>query len=131
MLKIQNNSRKQGDVGLGAAISYFTCKGITVCIPLTDNQDYDLVIDEKGLKKVQVKTTYCKAPSGYYIASLKTCGGNKTGQKIKKFDNEKVDYLFVLCEDNNCYLIPSENIKSKSAITLNKNCLKFLVVKSC
>ncbi len=40
------NSKKQGDIGLGAAIAYFTFKGFTVSIPLTDSQDYDLVVDD-------------------------------------------------------------------------------------
>ena len=50
----QKNSRKQGDVGLGRAIAYFTSEGFTVCLPLTDNQDYDLVVEkENGLKKIE------------------------------------------------------------------------------
>jgi hypothetical protein len=58
----QKNSKKQGDVGMGVAIGYFAARGITVCIPLTDSQDYDLVIDlDDVLKKVQVKTTTSKA----------------------------------------------------------------------
>ena len=44
MLK-QKNTRKQGDVGVGAAIAYFTEQGYMVAVPLTDNQDYDLVIE--------------------------------------------------------------------------------------
>jgi len=127
MLKEQKNSRKQGDVGLGAAIAYFTLKGITVCIPLTDNQDYDLVIDLNGLKKIQIKTTYAKAPSGYYIVTLKTCGGNRSRSSIKSFEKDKVDYVFVLTEDGSCYLIPSSEIETISTMTLNNNCSKFLL----
>lgn len=44
----QVNSKKQGDVGLGTDISFFTQRGWTVSIPLTDSQDYDLVVDEGG-----------------------------------------------------------------------------------
>ena len=39
------NSKKQGDAGLGIAIEYFTTKGYCVCIPLTDSQEYDLVVE--------------------------------------------------------------------------------------
>ena len=54
----QKNSRKQGDVGLGYAIAYFTKIGATVCSPLTDNQKYDLVFEENDiLKKISIRTT--------------------------------------------------------------------------
>jgi hypothetical protein len=41
MLKNQENSNKQGNVGLAEAIAYFTRFGYTVSIPLTDSQKYD------------------------------------------------------------------------------------------
>lgn len=52
------NTKKQGDYGLGSAISYFTSQGYNISIPLTDSQDYDLVVEDTAgfLKKVQVKT---------------------------------------------------------------------------
>ena len=94
MLKEQKNSRKQGDVGLGIAIGWFAKSGWTICIPLTDNQDFDLAVEkEDGLKKVQVKTTYRESKYGVYQASLKTCVGNKSGYIIKNFDPTNVDYL--------------------------------------
>lgn len=52
------NSKKQGDIGMCYAIAYFSKMGYTVNIPITDSQDYDLIIDREGkLLKVQVKTT--------------------------------------------------------------------------
>ncbi len=119
MLSEQRNSRKQGDVGLGAAIGYFTTRGYTVCIPLTDSQEYDLVVElEDGLKKIQVKTTYYKTPSGNYSANLKTCGGNRTGTgKIKYFSDSFADYVFILCESGDIYLIPS-GILGRCTVTL-------------
>ena len=41
-LRGQKNSKKQGDIGLGIAIGWFATQGYTVCVPLTDSQDYDL-----------------------------------------------------------------------------------------
>lgn len=65
MFNNAGNSKQQGDVGLGAAIGWFTSKGYTVCIPLTDSQDYDLVVETKGkLEKVQVKTTSSTKENG-------------------------------------------------------------------
>ena len=118
MLKDQKNSRKQGDVGLGAAIAYFTRHGVTTCLPLTDNQDYDLVIDDNGLKKVQIKTTYATNTSGNYNVSLRTNGGNRSRKTVKLFDNQSIDLLFILTEKNDMYLIPSSHIKAINSIVL-------------
>lgn len=57
----QKNSRKQWDVWLWIAICCFAKLWYTVSIPLTDSQDYDLVVDfEWKLNKIQVKTTRYK-----------------------------------------------------------------------
>jgi len=75
MLKNQKNSKKQANVGIGIAIGYFSIKGITVCIPLTDSQEYDLVIEDVDdiFKKIQVKTTYHKSSQGNYMVELIGC----------------------------------------------------------
>lgn len=87
----QHNNRKQGDVGLGMAISWFTSHGYTVCIPLTDSQRYDLVVEmDSELKKIQVETPNHRPgdkKSGQYGVCIKTSGGNKSGTgKIKLYD---------------------------------------------
>lgn len=51
------NPRRQGEIGLGAAIAWFSRVGYLVSVPLCDNQPYDLVVDNgERLLKVQVKT---------------------------------------------------------------------------
>lgn len=52
------NSKKQGDMGMCYAIAYYSKLGWTISIPVTDSQDYDLIVDTgTKLLKVQVKTT--------------------------------------------------------------------------
>lgn len=128
----QKNSKKQGDVGLGAAIGHYCSLGITVCVPLTDSQEYDLVIDTDGLKRVQVKTATKKArTSGCYEVELRTKGGNKSGTgKTKLFDASKVDVVFVLTEDWRKYSIPSSIIKGKSCMTVGGDNYKEFLVNS-
>lgn len=47
-----------GNAGLGRAIAHFTKLGQTVCVPLTDSQKYDLIVDDgTRLLKVQVKAS--------------------------------------------------------------------------
>ncbi len=114
------NSRKQGDVGLGLAIGHFAARGFTVCVPLTDNQDYDLVVDESGeLKKVQVKTSKQRNDNGSYEVNLRVKGGNQSWSGVTKFfDPKVVDYLFVVTENGDQYLIPASKVTSKSSITV-------------
>lgn len=128
MLKCQINSKKQGDVGLGDAIAYFCANSYTVCIPLTDSQDYDLVVEKDSiLSRVQVKTVWSKSDHGVYRVNLKVCGGNRTFQKIKNFDSSKVDFVFVLTNDNERYLIQTWPEMPKTSINLGKEYEKFKI----
>lgn len=120
MLK-QKNSKIQGNVGVGSAIAYFTEKGYGVSIPLTDSLDYDLIVDKDGtIDRVQVKTTSYKSKYGIYTINLSVKGGNQSFNTIKKFDNTKVDSLFVLTEDNEKYFIPSKSIDAKGNLNLGQ-----------
>lgn len=128
MLKEQINSKKQGDVGMGAAIAYFCKCGHTVSIPITDSQDYDLIVDiDNKLCRVQCKTTYHIGKYGIYKANLKVFGGNKSRQIDKRFDNTKVEYIFILCESTEMYLIPSNELKATTSISLGKLYTKYKV----
>lgn len=127
MLK-QKNSKKQGDVGLACSIFMLGKLGYTVSIPLTDSQDYDLIVEiDSKLCKVQVKTSRYKE-HGNYVVSLRTNGGNMTGaKKAKKMNKQYIDYLFVLVEDGTCYFIPSCEIVGDSSITLYKGYEEFII----
>ena len=96
----------QGNWAVGQAIAYWTKLGCAVSIPLTDSQDYDLLIDICGkIAKVQVKScTYKRA--GKYVFNLSVKGGNRSYNTIKKFDKQKVDMVFVATPEGS-YLIPS------------------------
>lgn len=113
---------KQGNIGLGQAIAYYTLKGIPVMIPLNDTQKYDLVVDiENKLYRVSVKTTQRKAASGNFEVQLKNCGGGSQGSVIRKFDNSTCDILFIYTIDGDIYEIPSKIINATSSIVLNPN----------
>jgi hypothetical protein len=129
MLKEQRNSKKKGDVGLGAAIAYFTRMGYCVCLPLTDSQEYDLVVDIDGnLNKVQVKTTAYKTKHGIYSVGLRTLGGNQSFHTVKNFNKDLIDLLFILCETGDSYLIPATEITCINTINLGKDYYKYKLV---
>jgi hypothetical protein len=123
------NTNKQGDMGLGVAIGSFVKCGMTVSIPLTDSQDYDLIVDVDGmLDRVQVKTTSFKAKSGNYVVSLSVKGGNRTSKgTVKAFDSTKVDSVFATTSDGTKYWIPCTSINSAYNITLCEKYAEFIV----
>lgn len=125
----QINSKKQGDVGVGIAIGWFAHKGYTVCVPLTDSQDYDLVVEiDSVLQKVQVRTTKSLSKYGSHVLNLRVCGGNRSGTGVyKMFDNTKVDYIFALTERSDMYLIPARKIAAKRGINVDTTYREFKV----
>ena len=115
------NSKKQGDVGLGIAIGYFASRGDTVCIPLTDSQKYDLIVDIEGkINRVQIKTTYHKNPYGIYVATLCVINRDKKGSSRKVVGPDDVDAYFIVTEEGTRYLVPIERFKSLKQVTLSK-----------
>jgi len=128
MFKESINTKKQGDIGLAVAIASLCKKNYTVCIPLTDSQDYDLVVEiDNKLSKVQVKTTGVKSKYGIFKVTLKVCGGNKSRSNVKNLNRSLIDYLFILTSDGDEYLIPSENIGGTSGINLGDKYKKYIL----
>lgn len=101
------SSKKKGDIGMGVAIGYYTSMKYNVSIPLTDSQDYDLVVEiDKELKKVQVKyTSYQK--NGNYVAYFAVRGGTK-GKITKQAEDVDFDILFVTNDVGGRWSIPRE-----------------------
>lgn len=117
------NSKKQGDIGVGKAIAWFVAKGYTVSIPLTDSQDYDLIVDLAGtLSKVQVKTGTSVNKAGVGMLNLSVKGGNRSGSGSIKFTSDQVwDYLFgyhLVTEQ--VIFIPKSEIKAETGINLGE-----------
>ena len=111
-------NKEKGNSGLGMAIAYFSTNNYTVSIPLNDTQDYDLVIEKNNiLKTVQVKATGCKRKNGVYQVALKSCGGTK-GKTYKTIIDTNIDYVFILTENKEIYLIPKEEIQNRTTLNL-------------
>ena len=82
--------------------------------------EYDFVIDDNDrLDRVQVKTTSFYRNNGYEVA-LRTSGGNRSGiGKIKYFDPDKYEWLYVLTiPGSDRFLIPSTEIEAKNSIMI-------------
>lgn len=118
--------KKQGDLGVAAAIAHYMNQGYVVCFPLTDTARYDLVVDKNGkLYRVEVKTTLAVTNYGNYEVSLRTMGGNRswTGL-VKKISSDDCDIVFAHCPDGS-YEFPVDVVAGKSTITLGKKCTQY------
>lgn len=88
-------------------------------MPLTDSQEYDLVIDQDGaLKRVQIKTTYYKR-NGVYTVNLKTSTKRKNKNIYKGFDSTKCDLLYILTEEDEEYIIPCKGLTVETSLNLS------------
>lgn len=121
-------TKGQGNVGIAAAILYFTRQGNTVSILLNDSQEYDLVVDIHGmLNKVQVKTTKYLTKYGIYQVSLKSSGGS-TRSIYHRVSESDCDLLFILCNNSDQYLIPRNIfIQNQNSLNLTKELEEFKV----
>lgn len=120
---------KQGNIGLGQAISYYMSQGYMVAIPINDTQPYDLIVDRfdgTGLKRVSVKTTRTKN-RGKYLVDLRSSGGNKSRYINKDFDKSSCDIVFVYTIEDNIWEFPCEEINNSTAISLE--CQKYIKFK--
>lgn len=124
------NPRKQGNAGLGIAIAYLSRIGVEVAIPLTDTQRYDLiVVHDDGMARVQVKTTTQRdVRYGHYRVSLQSIGRNNTGTVRRKFDQNDYEWLFVVCGDACCYMIPSGAITAKTVVCLTSRYDPYMLI---
>lgn len=122
------NPRIQGEIGLGAAIAWFTANGYRVAIPLADNQPYDLVVeDAEGLKRVEIKTATHINHQGHYAVDLRTNGGNRSRMTTKHFDATACDLLFVLTDDGRRYLIPVDELRPRAGLVLGRTYDSYVV----
>lgn len=128
MIVRNNNPRKQGDAGIALAIAWFATNSYTVCVPLTDSQSYDLVVDNcEGLQRVFVRTSTQDKGGGNFEVGLRTQGGNKSQFKIKHFDKNNSDLVFIACSNGHQYLIPTCDINCISSITVGKKYAQYRV----
>jgi len=78
------------------------------------------------LSTVQVKTSGCISKSKNYQVALKSCGGTK-GKTYKTLIDTDIDYLFILLENKDIYLITKDRIKNKTTINICDKYKKFKV----
>ena len=100
--KIMRLTQRKGDIAVSQAIATFTKMGFDVALPVTESAAYDLIVDTpEGLKRVQVRYTSINE------VDLRRIHSNSTGYVIKKSKENAYDWLYVLKQTGEEYLLRS------------------------
>lgn len=108
--------------------------GLTVCLPLNHNSEYDLVADShNGLRKVQVKRAYKVNNHGTNVLCVETRRilvkhSGRKGSVAGKYSENGYDFLIACDVDtNNFWIIPREKTAQfKAQIYLTKGMEQYL-----
>ena len=115
-----NTKHRQGTVSQLLAASYLVENGYIVSEPINDFNEYDLVIDNGKLNRVQVKTIYWDNSKKRYLISLVTSHIRGGGRKPnKKYTNNSFDLLVGIEKETGAiYQIPIKEVVGRRSITL-------------
>ena len=107
---VSKGTQRKGDVAVTRAIASFTEVGWDVALPVSESARYDLIIDTGlELKRVQVKFT------STVEVDLRRIHSNSKGYAIKKYKSKNFDWLYVLKENGDEFLI-REDLGGRSTI---------------
>ncbi len=95
-----------------------TKRGFNVCLPLSHNSSYDLIVDGKELYKIQVKRAYKVNNHG----TKTLCVESRKIKGNQRWAYKETDYDFLIacdCETNDVWIFPySMSSKYKAQIYL-------------
>jgi hypothetical protein len=122
------DNKTQGNLAEIAAMYYYRSLGYSVSMPIFEDCHVDLHIQKDGkVKRVQVKSSRCKANSGNYIAALTTSGGNTSWSGIsKRIDKDFVDFIFILTELGEIYEYASKKLHARNTVTVRKELPEYI-----
>ena len=94
-------------------------QGYGVWVPFGHSPDCDLLGQrDNKLFRIQVKTSTCWQRNRWVVATC-TRGGNRSWNgTIKRLEESRFDYLFVVVGDGRCWFIPSAEVDGRSGISL-------------
>ncbi len=114
------NTQHKGDTATAQCIATFTKKGFDVLIPLTESASYDIALDTgEGIVRVQVKYSSNKE------VDLRNIHSNAKGYVVKKAKKNSYDWLYVLHESGEEYLV-KECLDGRRSITFFNQTYKLI-----
>lgn len=114
------NKHQKGLISELFASAYFVKNGYIVSKPITDFNEYDFIVDNGKLNRVQVKTIYFDNSKNRYMISCVTSHIRGNEKRInKKYTKNSFDILCAVePELGAVYLIPIEAIALRRGVTL-------------
>jgi hypothetical protein len=97
--------KKKGLLGEAKVLTYFIENDYEVFLPFADNGPYDLlVVKDKQIQKVSVKSTSSLASANTWSVELRTVSRRKDNKTtVTKIDKQDLDLLAV-------YIIPEDRV---------------------
>lgn len=119
----QIEKHKNGIVAELLAEAYFVGQGYTVSRPISKFSEYDLIVDNGTLKRVQVKSIYWDKSKNRHMLSLVTSHIRGNGRRTnKKYTMSSFDVLCAIeSKSRATYLIPIKDIVGMRSMTIYLN----------
>jgi hypothetical protein len=106
------------EAGASIAAAWFTLCGNSVLFPI-EPATYDLVVSmQRGLSRVQVKTTTHYSRNGWMISVGRRPYSIRKDAPLIAYDPDVIDYFFIIDGDLSIYLIPSRVIAGRVSLLL-------------
>jgi hypothetical protein len=112
---------------IGEAIAWFLRRGYAASVPVEPTR-YDLVVEsDEGFKRVQVKSSTRRDPSGRWIVRIGRMqydGNGTSGSNGKRrgrpYAAGEVDLFLIVTGDRSIFLIPIDLVSGQVALTLDR-----------
>lgn len=125
-------STKIGSIGHSLGIFHNYTLGWETIIPIVESAAYDYaarIPNENKTVYIQAKTSTLKKGDSF-IVNIRSSGNTA---EARRFDPSKVDYLDVTCihtdkKTSSLYRIPSEDVRAKVSLIINKEAYKEYLV---
>ena len=117
------NKHQTGNVSELLAAQFFIKNGYSISLPFDNFGEYDLIIDNGVLSRVQVKTIYWDTNKQRHLISCVTSHirGNLR-RTNKKYTQTSFDFLLgVEILSHTYYLIPVDQLQNRRSITVYPN----------
>lgn len=119
-MDMQSTKQENGMVSELLAASHYVRNGYRVSKPISDFCEYDLVVDDGSLNRVQVKTVFMDKSKNRWIVSCANSHIRGNGRKPnKKYTCDSFDILSAVhAESGTVYHIPVAMVAGRRSLTV-------------
>jgi PD-(D/E)XK endonuclease len=119
MVNSAPNTARLRDAAQHLTVAWFLLRGLWPATP-ADSRPYDLLLDTpNGVRRVQVKTTTCRASSGSWQVGIgRHAGGGDRHDRKVPYRDDQVDLFAIVDGDLAFYLIPMAAVAGRTRICL-------------